>query len=674
MQPGRRANKELTALTGEGTAHGAATVHRIVEAKIHRAPTSTGGQVLYAGESDSQRAMTGPGDGGDISGRDPKPQRWGYVAPSGSRVEVNDASGGEKISIVHHTGAALTIDPDGGVFITSESSRGAGIAAAKGDVYISAGGDIAINGNGTVSVKTSGDLVMDVGGNFYLKCKAYNLVTNAMDETIDGSASRNVTNDQSQVIGGIDRKTVAGDMREQVSGKRISDVAGTFAERVDGDFSSDVGGDHTTKITGDTATHTGGSSTQSVGGNNTINVGSNHVSKAGGNSELHTGGSLKMLTSGDANIDTGGNLTTATGGDMAMSSGGEAAFIGADAAVYGSGGAVNIIGSTVAVAGSIVGIDGETVEITSGTTSVGASTVNLNTGVLNSPDPTGAGGAGGAPNIPDLDGVPTPQGPDGPGDVDGPEEAATMEANDIVDTLTSARKYPEYRGNGVIESAYAAESGTVSHDQAPQAQEVYDEYSGGNQGTSNPATVGGSYDTLPEESPVRSDDIAATDPGVSVPSQHNPGSKISKYFTLGELTNAPLSWPIPPSKWEEVVSQHILVANNVLDAIREKFPDAFITNAYRNNSPNHRTGRAVDIQVANKSLTRHAEIARFARDHLPCDQVFLERSGSGRTHVHLRVAPAGSKVKPKVLTCGDPKCRSRTPGINVEYLTRRGAR
>src|SRR5690606_25998694 len=48
--------------------------------------------------------------------------------------------------------------------------------------------------------------------------------------------------------------------------------------------------------------------------------------------------------------------------------------------------------------------------------------------------------------------------------------AEVMEAEDIIDTLTSERLHPEYPGNGVLEHANSAGISLVSHDRMPSAQ------------------------------------------------------------------------------------------------------------------------------------------------------------------------------------------------------------
>lgn len=667
METGRRANKVITAVDGTGLNQSAATAHKTVGPMSHRVTTAP--PANYVGEDDSFKALTGPGDGDYASDPGRTPHRWGHTAPSGSRVEINDSNGMERIEMVHHTGAAVSIDPDGSVYVTSTSTRGGGMIAPFGDFYISAGGSVVIDGAADVSIKTKGNLALDVGGMLSIRCDSYNLVTKTSDETIDGSASRSVTNDQSEVIGGISRQAIAGDARQQISGKYIQDVAGTSTTKIDGDTSVDVGGKMATKIASDNNLDVGGNDSTKVSGHKADDVGGNSIVRAGGQSQLHAGGSATIRSGEETAISSGSDFSVRSGGSAGIGASGTVGITGDGGATYGSGGTTKIVGADTAISGGTASMDGGAVSITGGAMELNAPAVNINTNTLIAPVPSGSPGAGGAPNVESMAPATAPDGPDGPAAAEGPEEADVVEANDIVDELTSARKYPEYLGNGRLESAHRAGVGRGS---VPQAEEVYNEYSSGNQNVINASYPGGSYETLGEEPVNRPDGIEVIDPGIEPPSAHNTGMKISKYFTLGELTNAPHSDKIPPSKWDQVVKNHILLATNVLDPIKEKFPDMIITNAFRTDSSNHITGRTADIVVENRSLTRHAEIARFARDNLPVEKVLLEKNDSGKTHVHVGVAPTGFSGNPKVYTCGNASCSILTPGIDVEYLVRKG--
>lgn len=585
MESGRLYNKQQTVVAGTNLTNSAEQGFKHVE--ILSTPVSTSNNLQYQGEDDSQNVLSGAGGGGDVGSPQKAPQRWGYNAPSGSRIEVNDAAGSERIDIIHRSGAGVTVEPDGSIYVVSSSTRGAGLAAPYGDIFITASGDIVIKGHGSLTIETQGDLNLDVGGSINARCESYNLVTDNYNETINGSRSSTIVNDNSIVIGGIDRSTVAGDSRHQVTGQKITDI----------------GANNTTRI--------GGNNDQSVGGDQNIGV------------------------SGDAKLTSAGDNTFYSGGDSFITAGGTSNIK--------AGGPVKLDGSVVNASPAV------DLALWSDQTQQAAQATIL-AGAVGPKPPVQGAGSGSAATVTD---------------------AEVMEANDIVDSLTSARKYPEYPNNGVLEGANGTNYGRIQHDSTPQAEDVFNEYSGGNQGNINPSSNSQSFDNLPDTPVNRDPNISAQQSDIDPPSQFDLKAKISRYFTLGQLVRAKHSHKIPATSADSVIKNHVLAATNVLDPIKERFPDMIITSAYRSNSPNHRTGRAIDIVVESRSMTKHAEIARFARDNLPVDQVFIERNTSGRTHVHLRVANPGQKGNPSVITCGDPQCMSSVPGINVEWLSRR---
>lgn len=570
-------------------------------------PVATTGNLQYAGEEDSVNVLSGAGGEGDVGTDEVSPHRWGHVTPSGSRIEINDTAGGEVIDIVHRSGSGVAIGTDGSIHIVSKSQRGAGISAPFGDVFISASGDIVIKGGSSLTVQTAGDLNLDVGGTFQTSCTNYNLITKSYSATIDGASTTSITNDSSVVVGGIERKTVAGDAREQVTGKKIIDTGSDFTTRV------------------------GGNTTISTEKNQTFTATGESKVTSKGNGVLYSGTNLNITAIGNGSFYSGSTGYITTGGATHISAGGE----------------VKLTGSAVTSNPPI-----NLALWADESNQAGQATILA--GVIGSrPVPTSASSADAASQA----------------EV---KAAEVMDAKDIVDTLTSARKFPEYPGNGVTESASATGLGLISHDQMSGARGVFNEYSGGNQGNAYPSQSQGSYDFLPEDPVNRDPNISAVETDQQVPAATDLSAKISKYFTIGQLINGTTTkWRPSPDRWERVTRNGILLANNVLDPIKERFPDILVTSWYRTNSGNHITGRAIDIVVESRSMTKHAEIARFARDNLPVDQVFIEKNTSGRTHVHLRVAGAGAKVKPTVITCGDPDCISKVPGINVEWLGRR---
>lgn len=626
MESGRLSSQKVVSNHGEGLSNSASVNRKVVEPLTVR--VSTPGNPLYSGEEDSAKVLTGPGDGDYASAAETYPPRWGWTAPSGSRIEVDDSSGSENITLVHHTGASVVIDPDGSVYITSASKRGGGAAAPYGDYFISAGGDIVIRGGGSISVDTPGDLNLNVGGTLTIRSESLNIITKVKEEVVDGYSTRNVTNDESVIIGGNKRQTIAGDYRTQISGNRIDEV----------------GKDHTVKIDG----------------LENYNVGKKQEIKVGEDQNTSVKGKLSVAAEGDADYHTKANYTMRAGGESKITSAGEMQLASEGKA------SLNGESSTVIKSGGRVALDGSSVTSRPPIDKAEFASESLvcniadKTGSVNVIEPPTAGfssaGSHSAPKSPDS-----------------PAEAEIMDAKDIVDNLTSARKFPEYPGNGVLETSNVAGLGKIAHDQMPQAKEVYDEYSGGNSGNVNPPYAGGDAVSISDEPVNRDPNIAPVDPDISVPSRHELNVKISKYFTLGQIVNGTTTNYKPDQgKWEQCAKYAISLANNVLDPIKEKFPSILVTSWYRTNSPNHITGRAIDIVAESRSPYLHAEIARFAWENLPCDQIFLEKNDSGRTHVHLRLATG--KGKPNVMTCSDPECKSSVPGIKVEHILRKGTR
>jgi len=612
VKPGREYNKSITASAGTGlTESGAST-------KIDVAPIKSQQPVVrnpaYRGEIESGHTLMGVGDGVSEANQGTLSEKWGYTTHTGTSIEVTDQS----VAITHHSGAAVKIDPDGAIYITSSSRKGIGISAPYGDAFLAASGEIAING-ASLSCSVSGDYNLSVGGTYNIRCAGYKLNTNVVDETIDGSASRTVTNDSAIIIGGINRLVVAGDQRVQVSGSDIIDVAGNKTDRVKGNSLINSKGTYTVAATGNLKVSSKGTS--------------DFISD--GNLSISSKSAIKQVSAGATKISAAGTLDVKGSGATKISS---------DAAISVEGsGTARLVGSTA---------------------TVGGSTVNLATATLNAPTPTGSGGST-SPSVTATDS------PSNSADV---ADAQTVDANDIVDELTSVRKYPQYPNNAKHESADAGGASVISHDSSgSDAEAAFNEYSSKNTGNIDPVSSE-SYGTIPEvSSGQRRDDISGIEPDISVPSPQSTSAKISRYFTLGQLTNASASHRIPPSIYEQVVKNHIYLAYNVLDPLKQQFPDLIITSAWRENSKNHITGLAIDIVSPSRSMEKHAEMARWARDNLPVDQVFLEKNTSGRSHVHLR-ATKSQGVNPKTMTCADSKCIINTDGIDVGYLIKNGTR
>jgi len=124
------------------------------------------------------------------------------------------------------------------------------------------------------------------------------------------------------------------------------------------------------------------------------------------------------------------------------------------------------------------------------------------------------------------------------------------------------------------------------------------------------------------------------------------GAKISKFFTLGQLSaHAYYRYDIVPTRglsMNQIAQGLAFIASNILDPIVDHHPSYLVTCGFRGrgstNYPNsdHCIGGAVDIQWTNRRGDKryHLDICREVRQlNLPASQVIFEAPGSVWCHV-----------------------------------------
>lgn len=79
------------------------------------------------------------------------------------------------------------------------------------------------------------------------------------------------------------------------------------------------------------------------------------------------------------------------------------------------------------------------------------------------------------------------------------------------------------------------------------------------------------------------------------------------------------------------------LALNIWEPVKKKYPNAIVTNTFRQNPPGgsaqqaqHGLGMAMDIQFPGADAQKYYEIAVWMRDNLPFDQLLQEKAGSTR--------------------------------------------
>ena len=101
MESGRLYNKQRTVVNGTNLTNSATQGYKHVE--VPQVISTTSNNIRYSGEDDSQSVLSGAGGDGSAGSPEKAPHRWGHVAPSGTRLEINDTAGGERIDIVHRS-------------------------------------------------------------------------------------------------------------------------------------------------------------------------------------------------------------------------------------------------------------------------------------------------------------------------------------------------------------------------------------------------------------------------------------------------------------------------------------------------------------------------------------------------------------------------------------------
>jgi muramidase (phage lysozyme) len=129
--------------------------------------------------------------------------------------------------------------------------------------------------------------------------------------------------------------------------------------------------------------------------------------------------------------------------------------------------------------------------------------------------------------------------------------------------------------------------------------------------------------------------------------------KLSKYYTLGDVTTRP-SASSQPLMAQNGLSEQDIVGNlkylavNVIDTVKEKYPDVVITSGFRGGSSgsDHNKGQAVDLQFSGHSYSEYYEIAKWIKDNTPYKQILLEyatRPQGTVAWIHVAASQDGGK-------------------------------
>jgi len=129
-----------------------------------------------------------------------------------------------------------------------------------------------------------------------------------------------------------------------------------------------------------------------------------------------------------------------------------------------------------------------------------------------------------------------------------------------------------------------------------------------------------------------------------------PGSlRLSKHIYLRDVVMQ--KYPLIDQKGlsrAQIVGNLKNLAVNVLDPIKDKYPDMIISSGFRHGTSNsdHYVGQAVDLQFNRHSQSEHYEIIKWIRTNVPFKQLLLEYltdKGGLVVWIHVAFSKDGAK-------------------------------
>lgn len=135
----------------------------------------------------------------------------------------------------------------------------------------------------------------------------------------------------------------------------------------------------------------------------------------------------------------------------------------------------------------------------------------------------------------------------------------------------------------------------------------------------------------------------------------NKNLKVSKYFTLGDLTAGDFGRIIDKTVNGKNYTKYQIACNmkalsiNILDKIKDRFPDMEINCTIRNwgTISEHETGQAADIRFTKTKKKNYYDIVLWIYQNLPFNQLFLEYRPSQNPRggwIHVSYAQQGNQI------------------------------
>ena len=550
---------------------------------------------------------------------------------SGHIQEFDDTPGHERIHEYHRSGTFYEVHPDG-TKVTKIVGDGYEIVHGKKEVRVRGNVNVFVDGDASLYVRDNMDAQVDenlkfnVGKNidfhagenirmFSNQSMEFTTQT-TMTQTSVGKFLQQSVDDMQIVTSANFTNSVLGNYDMVIDGNSLTDIAGTMGTNVTSDVTFNSEGTFTSTITGATA--------------------------------LSTEGTYTLASTGAMILDTAATLN------------------------IGSGGAMNLDGSTVDL-----NTNGRSAVSITPVVPIVPRATPTPAGIGIAPAPTFHDSGDVANGIKkwsisideyDTDGFVTT--------IEAPKSAEILDPLNFVpladadefyasddeekseDELKAAVTSGEIKPTSFSDYSYNALTGKINTSGA--SRRVISQPRIPDEGVEHGDETDGAYVTEPTAS-----DASPTPETTPVVNYDDAGDYIgsvnyklplSKYYNLGQLSKHSIvaKSAIPKGgnmgkKQQEIIDNLKTLAVNVLDPIREQYPNVMVTNAFRNRSGSsqHNTGNAADLQFSGASKKEYYDIAIWIRENIPHDQMLLEykNTGSGNPWIHISLKESGNRTQ-----------------------------
>ena len=153
--------------------------------------------------------------------------------------------------------------------------------------------------------------------------------------------------------------------------------------------------------------------------------------------------------------------------------------------------------------------------------------------------------------------------------------------------------------------------------------------------------------------------------------------KLSKYYNLGQLSSRAAVVRDKVTSQRGISTPQLVcnlknLAVNCLDKIKEKYPDMFVTNAFRidqsgrSATSDHGAGMAADLQFSKAAASDYYGIALWIKENIPYKQLLLEYGGGARNPwIHIAFDAKGASAALPFATFKDHAVYARNKFVNL---------